>query len=220
MIKLLLCDLDGTIAETRLDIMHAINHALEAGGCPLINEEECRIVVGNGLRNALIKASRMKGKTYDERTLDSLFSQLVAYYQLHCTDYSFAYEGIPALFEDAKAHGIAIGVLSNKTDELVQRIVRKLFPTVKFAFVQGFCDTIKPKPAPDGAFHVSSSLGFSLDEIFYLGDSEVDWRFLQGVPQMHGAIADWGFRSRKELLEEGVTMMVDTPLAVGGMIWN
>ena len=55
-LKAALCDLDGTLLNTRKDLANATNRALASAGYPVHPVEAYRRFVGNGLRTLVIRA--------------------------------------------------------------------------------------------------------------------------------------------------------------------
>ena len=53
MLKLLIFDLDGTLADTGRDISDALNYALEPFGQKKYSVEETKAMVGSGISNLL-----------------------------------------------------------------------------------------------------------------------------------------------------------------------
>ena len=114
-------------------------------------------------------------------------------------DYSKPYDGITELLQTMSQKGYALGILSNKSDILVKKIVEKLFSDINFAFVQGFCDKIPLKPNRAGVESFSTIVDVPLENITYVGDSEVDGETVINSQPVKGILVSWGFRPRSEL---------------------
>ena len=125
--KGILFDLDGTLVDTLEDIRAALNHVMALCWCREISASECRAVVGNGLRKALIGALWYSRAAYPEDELDILYRELVDFYSANACVHSRVYDGIPQLLDEAKGRGCMLGVLSNKADSLVRRSLDAFF---------------------------------------------------------------------------------------------
>jgi phosphoglycolate phosphatase len=76
--------------------------------------------------------------------------------------------------------------------------------------VRGWIEGVPRKPDPTTAKGIASCLGHPGGEILYLGDTAIDMRTAKGAG-MFGVGALWGFRTRKELEENGARVTVERP---------
>ena len=100
--------------------------------------------------------------------------------------------------------GVRIGILSNKSDELVKRIVKDILPDIPFSFVMGQSDRFPLKPNPESLYGAMETVGADRSEVIYVGDSEVDYELSENAG-VKGIIVDYGFRTRKELEAKGIS---------------
>lgn len=211
--KGMLFDLDGTLVDTLEDIRCALNHTLRLAYAREITREECRTVVGRGLRRALVDALWFSRSAFPEDELDILYSELIASYSAHVCDHSKVYDGIMELLGQLKGEGIVTGVLSNKADSLVQTIVSTLFPSGTFDFVRGLRPSDSPKPENRSVEDFIKLCNAEPCDVTIVGDSEVDWLSAQAFG-CASVIVTYGYRERKELEEAGVKVLVDSPQEV------
>lgn len=208
--KLVVFDLDGTLLNTIEDIRRAVNYALHAFEVPGVPDaESMKKLVGNGLRRALAEAINASGMKIGEQEQGLMLELLTASYRKHPVDNTYPYEGIPALLAALEEKGIAIAILSNKKDDLVKEIVRRLLPEHAFLFVLGEGSTYPRKPDPTSLNAMLKQYDIAKDEVVYVGDSEVDRKTADNAG-VKGIIVSYGFRTEEELKEAGILESVPT----------
>ena len=202
-------DLDGTLADTLDDIGDAMNRVLRGRALPVHSRASYRLMIGQGLRNLVGEALPPEMRT--EAAIAAGLGQMTAEYREHCLDKTHLYDGIAELVRRLCADGVRLAVLSNKADELTQRIVGALFVAGTFDVVMGARPGLPLKPDPAGALLVGERLGASPPRIAYLGDSGIDMRTATaaGMPAVG---VSWGFRGRDELVASGARVVIDHPL--------
>ena len=200
MFKIAVFDLDGTLADSLTDLAICVNLGLAAAGLPEKPVKNFKTYVGNGRAKLIWRA--MDG-VKDERLFDVVEKTFNKEYALRCTDNTTAYNGCAKLLEGLKSRGIMTAVLSNKPDEFVERILRKLYPSHSFAAAWGKKPEFKPKP--DGvALNALLKLCkvYDRSECIYVGDSDVDVFTAQNAGVAMAGV-EWGFRGKNELICAG-----------------
>ena len=70
----------------------------------------------------------------DAWTDHELFEKVKAdydrHYAVHCNDHTAAYDGCAEMLEKLAKKGVKTGVLSNKPDEFVDKMLKKAFPNL------------------------------------------------------------------------------------------
>ncbi len=208
-VQAVLFDLDGTLVDTIEDIADALNRALGVEGLSPLDVEMTKKVVGRGLRNALIGAVELRGKTFSSDHIDRMYDSMMEYYRKnHCVK-SRPYEGIRPLLEDLDRRNIPLAVFSNKEDGLTKEVIRTLFPDIRFAWVRGMRSNFPRKPDTAGIKHFANKVGLPVESLLYVGDSEVDYQTAVNAGCQH-ILVSWGFRPKEELAQLGATRLVDS----------
>ena len=209
MIKLCIFDLDGTLIDSLADLAGAMNHALKSEGFDTHPVESYRKMVGNGVS---VLADRAAGGS--DRLTPEVKERILAafsdYYVEHCVEHTLPYDGIPKMLDKLSEMGVLYAVNSNKPDLFSKLIVKVLFPLFSFAQVWGKKKEYDPKPSPDGVKGIAEELGVSLDEVLYIGDSDVDVYTAKNASVRFCGVS-WGFRSVEELRAAGASVIADTP---------
>lgn len=195
--QLVIFDLDGTLVDTIADLGAAVNAVLGANCLPQHEPEAFRGMVGHGVRN-LVKQAMPEPMREDERALDALLEQFLAYYINHLDDRSRPYPGMPELLADLQAAGVKLAVASNKFQAGTEKLIGRMFPGISFAAVLGGRPGEPLKPDPAIVDEIRERAGVSREETVMVGDSGTDIA-TAGAAGVDCIAVSWGFRSREAL---------------------
>lgn len=207
--KGLIFDLDGTLVNSIHALTYCTNLSLKRFGLGPLGEEEMKTIVGDGYRMQMRRSLLAGG----DGTLSHYEEILPVYMEIfseHCNYRMEAYEGIPALLEEAKKRGCRLAVVSNKPDAQAAATVEYVFGRGLFDVIIGEREGIPKKPDPAGVFAAAEAMGTALEECLYLGDTNTDMLTGRnaGVDTV-GVL--WGFRGRRELECLNPKYLVETP---------
>ncbi len=175
-IRLLIFDLDGTLIDSRLDLVHSVNATLRHMQRPELPENLITSYVGDG---APMLIRRALGKDADNQQLvnDGL-EYFLAYYKEHKLDHTRVYDGIHEALQSIRrcSNGSPrhMAVLSNKPVNPSRAIVEALRLGEFFSRVYGGNSFPTKKPDPQGAQTIVHELGAKPKETLVVGDSRVD----------------------------------------------
>jgi phosphoglycolate phosphatase len=179
-VRLLVFDLDGTLIDSRLDLIHSVNATMRHIGRPELDGDVIASYVGDGAP-ALVR--RALGDTDDEALFRGALEYFLAYYRLHKLDHTTVYEGIPevlaglaGLSNEIQSNGVQrqMAVLSNKPVNPSRDIVRALELGDFFVRVYGGNSFTTKKPDPLGVRTILQETGVAADEALIIGDSSID----------------------------------------------
>jgi phosphoglycolate phosphatase len=174
-IRLLVFDLDGTLIDSRLDLIHSVNAMLRHLGRPELHGDVIASYVGDGAP-ALVR--RALDNTEDEELLRTALEYFLGYYRLHKLDHTTVYEGIPELLARVAtlSNGVQrqMAVLSNKPVNPSRDIVRALGMADFFVRVYGGNSFVTKKPDPLGVRTLLQEANVAAEEALMIGDSSID----------------------------------------------
>lgn len=209
MIKLAVFDMDGTLCDTIEDLGTAVNHALGAQGFEKHTTEEYKTFVGDGVTK-LIERALPQGVSDD--IVEKTRGMFLDYYKEHFTVFTKPYDGINELLDELKKRKIQLAVFTNKVHYMALKVAEILFGG-RFGVVIGQSDEKPMKPDPTAVFEIMDRYGIPPDETVFIGDSDVDMQTAVNS-KTHGIGAGWGFRTEKELKENGAEFYASTPLDI------
>jgi phosphoglycolate phosphatase len=176
-IRLVIFDLDGTLIDSRLDLVHSVNAALRHIGRPELPDDVIASYVGDG---APILIQRALGtEAADEALVRKGLEFFLSYYREHKLDHTTVYPGIPeALAAIQTSNGVRrqMAVLTNKPVNPSRAIVDALGLGQYFSQVYGGNSFVTKKPDPEGARKLLAESGVAPDQAAIVGDSHVDVR--------------------------------------------
>lgn len=208
MIKAVIFDLDGTLADTLNSISYFANNALNRFGFPSIPVSHYRYHVGDGEKNLIIRMLTEVGADIDEylAPVRSLYNKSYDDNFLYLTE---AYDGIIPLLSRLRESGVKLAVLSNKPHPTTEKIAKTLF-TDLFDIIYGKREGYPIKPDPKSVWEILSELEIDKSEALYIGDTKTD--MITGKNAGLKTIGvTWGFRDEAELRENGADYIANKP---------
>ncbi len=206
MIKAIIFDLDGTLADTMNDLGCAMNAMLRHYGYAERTREELISFINKGARY-FVWRSLPDGLTSDPES-DTVTKAMKIYSENYAKCYldkTAEYDGITDALKTLAKHGIRMGVLSNKPDRFVKEITEKLFPGL---FVCSFGQTDLPvKPHPAAALMVTEKLGADPSDCAFVGDSDVDMTTAINAGMLPVGVS-WGYRPENCLVDAGAKVII------------
>jgi phosphoglycolate phosphatase len=187
-VRALIFDLDGTLIDSKIDLIHAVNATLQALGRERLPPETIAGYIGHGAPKLVARAL---GSRNEEETQHAL-KFFLDYYEQHKLDNTCLYPGAAETLAVLHRQGVPMAVLTNKPVRISNRILDALQVAKYFRVVYGGNSFETKKPDPLGANAIVAELAVSASETLLVGDSEVDVQTARNAG-MHAAFANYGF---------------------------
>lgn len=208
-------DLDGTLLYTLGDIADALNRALSRFSLPQYTENEYKAMVGYGLKDV---TRRVMGQAYnDDDLFENVYQAVLEEYRKFPVEKTKPYPGIPSMLDRLVEMGIAISVLSNKEDPLVQLITEKILSSWSFKVIRGSIPEVPPKPDPASVYEILKVMEVDAGETLFVGDSGADMH-TAGNSGIYSIGVSWGYRSVEHLKGEGAQYIAFSPADIVHLI--
>ncbi|WP_174966643.1 HAD-IA family hydrolase [Pandoraea cepalis] len=162
-----LFDLDGTLADTALDLVAAVNKVRTDRGLPPGPYETLRLQASHGARGLIGSAF---GVAPEDAAFPSLRDAFLANYEAALCVQSRLFDGIPALLEALAARGMPWGIVTNKAARLTDPLVKLLGLAEGAACVVSGDTTPHSKPHPAPLLYAAECMGITPGRIVYVGD--------------------------------------------------
>ena len=204
-------DLDGTLLNTVEDIAFAMNTVLARHNLPLHSVADYHYFIGKGLAN-LVRVTVPEPQRTAE-LLELYLAEIMEEYAKSLDTKTKPYAGIAELLTGLTEKGIRLAILSNKTHCFMPEVVKTYFSQWSFELVFGARPGIPIKPNPYSALEIAELLQLQPQQIVYLGDTDIDMQTAIRAG-MFAVGAEWGFRSKEELIQHGAQLVIAQPCSL------
>jgi N-acetyl-D-muramate 6-phosphate phosphatase len=189
MAPVILFDLDGTLVDSAVDLLNALNIIVDQAGKPVLSLAAIRPVVSKGARAMLAVAFP---ELNEEQRLQYLQPFLDCYQQA-VAQHSTPFADIETVLAAIESNGSRWGIVTNKPYYLAVEVVRSMGWTHRSAVLIGGDTLPRKKPDPDQLFHACELLAVQVSECIYVGDDERDVIAAKHAG-MKSVAALWGYR--------------------------
>ena len=170
-LKLVLFDLDGTLADTAPDLVAAVHDAFLESGQPAPDPDLARAQISHGGR-AMISAALPAPLT--EAHFESLLERFLSLYRQQIAERTSLFAGMAPVLEHLERAGIRWGIVTNKRANLTEPLVDALGLRERIACVISGDSAARAKPSPDPLLLALEQTGCSSAESLYVGDARND----------------------------------------------
>ncbi len=175
-IRLVIFDLDGTLIDSRLDLVHSVNAALRHIGHAELPEHVIASYVGDGAPVLIQRA--LGGEKIEESVVRKGLEFFLSYYREHKLDHTTVYPGVSealaSIQQSTNGSPRKLAVLTNKPVIPSKAIVEALGLARFFQQVYGGNSFQTKKPDPEGARKLLEEMGVRPEQAVIVGDSHTD----------------------------------------------
>src|ERR1700674_5356432 len=186
-VRALIFDLDGTLIDSKLDLIHSVNAMLREMKRQQLAAETISGYIGHGAPQLVARALGV-GATEEE--LKSALRFFLGYYEEHKMDNTSAYPGVADTLPQLSR--LPMAVLTNNPARISVRILNPLGLEKYFRAIYGGNSFESKKPDPFGANKILQEVGIVAREALLVGDSEVDVQTARNAG-MQTAAVNYGF---------------------------
>jgi phosphoglycolate phosphatase len=180
-------DLDGTLIDSKMDLVNSVNAMLRATGREELPVETVAGYIGHGAPRLVASAL---GPEASETARQQALKIFLEHYGEHKLDLTQTYPGVVDALK-ALAH-CPLAVLTNKPTEMSVEILRGLRIAQYFRTIHGGDSFPTKKPDPSGALAILNDFGVAAAESAMIGDSDVDIQTARNAGMLAVAV-NYGF---------------------------
>lgn len=204
MLKLLIFDLDGTLADTAQDMTDALNYCLEPFGTKKYSVEETKMMVGTGMTKFFSSLVLTLKAGDSPETTELITRRFIDFYSEHLMDNTVEYPHVKETL--SKLNGYKMAVLSNKREGFSKKVLSGLGILEYFDILWGSDSVRAKKPSPVPILDLMEKFGAAKEETAIIGDSNFDVEAGRAAGIKVIGVT-YGFRARSYL--EGADFIID-----------
>jgi len=208
MIRCVLFDLDGTLADTAPDLAGALNKMRADRGLEAMPLEPLRRMASSGARGLVGVGFGIKPGDSD---YEALKTEFLDNYQSALFVHSRLFDGIESLLTDLEQRDLAWGVVTNKASRFTNPLSQLIGFTGRAACVVSGDTTPHAKPHPAPLLHAAELCKVDPAACIYVGD---DLRDIQAgrAAGMKTLAVTWGYMGDGEPVQQwGADAVIATP---------
>lgn len=202
--ELFIFDLDGTLIDSKRDIVEAVNAARAEMGLPGLATETIASYVGNG---APVLMQKAMGVNASQEVVAEALRRFLEYYHRNPLVHTRLYPGVREALDELLARGKKLAVLANKPEVITNQIVAGFNLKNHFFRCYGGDSLIERKPHALGIEKLMYEAEIGPEQTLMVGDSYVDIRTARNAGVTACGVS-YGFQP-ESLLTEPPDFMID-----------
>ena len=207
MIKAVLFDLDGTLADTAPDLCYALNRMRAARDLPALPVAATRAYTSLGARGLLGIGLDV---TPGDAGYDALREEFLAIYANNLCRETRLFPGMLELLGELERRELLWGVVTNKAERYTHPLLEQLGIHARAASVIGGDTTGKTKPDPAPLFAATERIGIAPRHCIYVGDDRRDVQAGKAAG-MKTIVVKFGYLHGNDPETWAADAMIDTP---------
>ncbi|MCR5352114.1 MAG: HAD family hydrolase [Bacteroidales bacterium] len=203
MIRNLIFDFDGTLADTSLGIVRCTQATLAEMGLPASTPERIRSTIGLPLDACFARGTDTPPARIQEAcdTYRRLFFDVA----VPCMT---LFPGVKETLTLLRSHGLQLAIATSRRGASLHLLLDRLGVTEDFVTVAATDNVKHPKPAPDLALLVLEKMGAEAAQSVVIGDTIFDLQ-MGSAAGCHTCGVTWGNQDREQLQTVSPDWIID-----------
>lgn len=203
--KLIIFDFDGTLGDTRQNIIITLQRTMRLLGLPIRSDEECAATIGLTLGDSFRSMYPDMGADVAERCVKvyrDIFYESIE----ELTPELFA--GVSDTLARLHAMDIEMSIASSRSSPSLLLFLERMGIANYFSYVLGSDNVARHKPDPEPVLQTLRERGYDASEALVVGDMPVDIAMAHGAGVRAIAVT-FGNATREELVAAKADYIVD-----------
>ena len=203
--KLIIFDFDGTLGDTRQNIIMTLQRTMRERGLELRDETTCASTIGLTLHDSFLK---MYPAMSDVEATECVKHYRDIFYQSIEECIPQLFDGVRWTLERLRERDIVLSIASSRSSPSLLLFMRRMGIAEYFSYILGSDSVTRHKPDPEPVLMTLRELGFKPSEALVVGDMPVDIAMAHNAEV--GAVGvSYGNATREELEASGAELIVD-----------
>lgn len=172
----ILFDLDGTLLDTALDLIGALNVALLADDLPTASYDSIRPYISFGAAVMIEKSLNSSASTTmpNSDLQARLLKRMLQHYEQHIAKQTRLFTGMLEVLQTLELKNIKWGIVTNKHKRFTEPLMQALQLSSRSACIISSDSTNHCKPHPEPMFAACKQTQVKPEDCIYIGDSAHD----------------------------------------------
>ena len=204
-IKLIIIDFDGTLGDTRRNIVTTMQMTITELHLPKRSEEECAATIGlplAGCFRTLFPDIQEELIPRCAETYRRLFNENLK------TIHPEVFPGVVETLSVLHQIGLTLTIASSRSRNSLTELTRNMGISDYISYILGADDVKEAKPKPEPVLKTLVDMHFDAGETLVVGDMAVDIQMGANAGAKTCGVT-WGNGSREELEKAGATFIID-----------
>ena len=204
-IKLVIFDFDGTLADTKENIILTFQMTMKELGVEIKSRQECAATIGLTLEDAF-------KVLYPGMAAEKYILLRDTYRRIFKENRKIL---VPGLFpevmetlEELRRRGYLMSIASSRLSPSLQSFLEDMKIAHLFEYAVGGDNVEHPKPAPDAVLQILRHYNLSAEEAFVVGDMPFDINMATNAGVKSCGVT-WGNADAAQLKESGANYVID-----------
>ena len=205
MTRLIILDFDGTLGDTRANIVLTMRRTLVRLGYPVPDEDTIAATIGVPLEKGfeqMLPGISPEDVALCARTYREIFQ--VCRKEMVPNLFPHVMETLAAL----KDSGYVLTIASSRSYGSLKEFLQEMGIAPYISYVLGANSVTHAKPHPEPVLKTMADMGYTADETLVVGDMPVDIQMGKGAGARTCAVT-YGNASREELIATGADFVID-----------
>ncbi len=206
MTRLIVFDFDGTLGDTKENIVKTMQETMRRMGFPIPDEATIASTIGLPLEDGFVI---MAPGITREKCLECAALYRIVFDEYKAQLQPKAFPGVIDTLAAIKAKGIQMAVASSRLSVSLDAFVKDMGLGDFIEYVLGVDFQRRPKPNPDPVLQCLEHFGVNADDALVVGDMAVDIK-MGAAAKCRTCGVTWGNGTREQLSAAGADSIIDS----------